>query len=283
MSLISKVICKERVMIGRFMTERSSAYLKTSLFIFLGLTAPFILNAQTTSYKQFSPEFQLNRAISDRWAVEFNFNTTFSDTPSESKVTNTKIQGAALVWAHYFFSPRWKFSANLSYYNNNDQPEIEQVQSHEWRLAVQSIYYLNRKGFTLSTRMRPEIRFVTDEDGTFQTTYRYRQMLKYIQPVNRPVLRQGTWYAVASEEVLFRSSAKSSGIHHFDRNMFVVGAGMMINDDLQVELTYTNEFAPRDDGNILSNLTSFTLTTNNLFTNIHRKIKKVLTRPEVTD
>jgi hypothetical protein len=59
--------------------------------------------------------------------------------------------------------------------------------------------------------------------------------------------------------------------------MFLVGGGYMITDDLQIELAYTNEFVPRDNGNILNNLTSFTITTNNLFSNIRKNIKKVFT------
>lgn len=258
----------------------SRLFLKTILLVCLGLQFfPLLLQGQTTVYKQFSPEFQLNKAVSQKWAVEFDLNSTFSNTPSEDKVFKTAIQGAGLVWAHYHFSPRWKFSSNLAYYLNNDQPEIGQFQSREWRVAVQSIYYINRKGFTLSTRMRPELRFVTNEAGTYQTVLRYRQMLKYIQPINSRILRQGTVYLVASEELLFRSTYKNTGMHHFDRNMFTLGGGYMINDDLQIELTYTNEFIPRDMGDQLNNLTSFTLVTNNLFSNIHKKIKKLVATP----
>ena len=258
----------------------SRSFLKAILFVFLGLQfVPSLLGGQTTVYKQFSPEFQLNKAVSQKWAVEFDLNSTFSNTPSEDKVFKTVIQGAGLVWAHFHFSPRWKFSSNLAYYLNNDQPEIGQFQSREWRFAVQSIYYINRKGFTLSTRMRPEVRFVTNEAGTYQTVFRYREMLKYIQPINSKILRQGTVYLVASEELLFRSTYKNTGIHHFDRNMFSLGGGYMINDDLQIELAYTNEFIPRDSGDQLNNLTSFTLVTNNLFSNIHKRIKKLVTTP----
>ena len=233
--------------------------------------------SQTTTYSQFSPEFQLNRAFSEKWAFEVNINTTFSDTPVNEKALNTKIQGGALLFAHYYLSSRWKLSSSIACYINHNEPDIEQVQSKEWRFAVQSIYYINRKGFTLSTKMRPEIRLITNEDGTTSNSVRYRQMLKYIQPINRPILRQGTYYGIASEEILFRSTYKNSGFHHFDRNMFVVGGGYMITDDLQIELTYTNEFVPRDNGNILNNLTSFTITTNNLFLNFRKNVNKLFT------
>ena len=53
----------------------------------------------------------------------------------------------------------------------------------------------------------------------------------------------------------------------------------MINDDLQVELTYTNELIPRDNGGILNNIISITFTTNNLFSNIKHKVGRLFTSP----
>ena len=58
--------------------------------------------------------------------------------------------------------------------------------------------------------------------------------------------------------------------------MFVLGGGYMISNDLQVELTYTHDFVPRDNGNILNNLVTVSLTTNNLFTNIGKEVGKLL-------
>jgi hypothetical protein len=221
----------------------------------------------------------LNRAITDKWAAEFDINNTFSNTPTQEKVFKTVIQGSGHIWAHYFFSPRWKFSTNLSYYYNHDSPEIGQYESQEWRLALQGIYYIHKVGYTLSTRMRAEARFITNEESVYEDIYRYRQMLKFIKPINSQVLRQGVFYAVASEELFFRSKYKSSGFHYFDRNMLVVGGGYMINDDLQVELTYSNEFAPRDNGDLLNNIISFTFTTNNLFSSLKHQVNKLFTPP----
>jgi hypothetical protein len=258
-----------------------SSFRKNLLFIFFAFLffSPFLLYAQLTDYKQFTPEFQLNRAINDKWAAEFDINNTFSNTSSEEKVFKTVIQGSGHIWGHYFFSPRWKFSSSLAYYYNHDSPEIGQYESKEWRLALQGIYYIHKIGYTLSTRMRAEVRYMTNEEGVFEDTYRYRQMLKFIKPINSQVLRQGVFYAVASEELLFRSTYKSTGFHYFDRNIFVVGGGYMINDDLQVELTYTNELIPRDNGGILNNVISITFTTNNLFSNIKHKVGKLFTSP----
>jgi len=248
--------------------------------VFFLLCYPVTLFSQTTVYTQFSPEFQLNRVISDKWAGELDINNTFSNTPVQEKVFKTVIQGSALLWAHYFLSPRWKISTNLSYYYNHDSPEIGQYESTEWRLSLQGIYYIHKIGYTLTTRMRAEARFMTNEEDVYEDTYRYRQMLKLVKPINSKVLRQGVFYGVASEELFFRSKYKSSGMHYFDRNMFTIGGGYMITDDLQVELTYANEFAPRDNENLMNNLVTFTFTTNNLFPKIKRKITDLFTQPD---
>lgn len=228
--------------------------------------------AQTTVYNQFNPEFQLNRAISDKWALEMNLGQVFSNTPYEDQVFKTLIQGYVFIWGHYFISPRWKLSSILSYYYNHDVPEIGQYDNQEWRFGLQGIYYFNKIKYTLSTRMRVEARFMTDESGVYEDSYRYRQMLKYIKPLNSQVLRQGVFYAVTWDELFFRSISKNTGFKYFDRNMFAIGGGYLITDDFQVELTYTHEFIPRDNGNTLNNLVTFTVTTTNLAPKIRKKI-----------
>jgi len=78
------------------------------------------------------------------------------------------------------------------------------------------------------------------------------------------MLRQGVVFAFASEEIIFRSKAKEDGMAYFDRNLFTIGAGYLFTDDIQLELSYVNEFVPRDDGNIINNAVSITLIFNNL-------------------
>lgn len=253
---------------------------KSSLLLFF-ITALLCVSgsrafSQTTSYKQFSPEFQLNKAFSEKWAAECILNNTFSNTPTQDKVFKTLIQGSAGLWAHYFFSPRWKFSSGLAYYYNHNQPEIGQYESNEYRFSLVGTYFIHKIGYTLSTKMRADVRLLQNEEGVYEDIYRYRQLLKFIKPFNSQVLRQGVFYGLASDELFFRSTYKDSGFHHFDRNMLTFGGGYMISNDLQVELTYTHEFIPRDNGNILNNLITVSFTTNNLFTNISRQVGKLL-------
>jgi len=222
--------------------------------------------AQTTSYHQFTPEFQLNRAFSEKWAAEFDLNNTFSNTPTEDKVFKTIIQGSSVMWAHYFYSPRWKFSSGLGYYYNHNQPDMGQYEANEFRFSLVGTYFIHKIGYTLSTKMRADVRYLQNEEGVYEDIYRYRQMLKYIKPFNSQVLRQGVFYGVASEELFFRSTRKDSGFHYFDRNMFAIGGGYIISSGLPVELTYTHEFVCRANGNIHKNPIIIKLTNNNLFT-----------------
>jgi len=233
------------------------------LFLLL-LISPSTLVAQTTSYNQFSNEFQMARAINDKWAGEAWIGSAFSSTPEENKVFKTNIQRYAFLWGHYYFSSRWKFSSSLAYYYNKDVPEIGQFYSPEWRLTLQGVYYIHKIGYTLSTRVRGELRFMMNADGVYEDKYRYRQMLKYLQPLNSNTLRKGVFYFTANDEIFLKPNAKTQGVTFFDRNRLEIGGGYLVTDDLQLELTYVNEFLPRDNGNELYNVLSLTITVNNL-------------------
>jgi hypothetical protein len=238
--------------------------------------------AQTNSYTQLGNEFQFVRVISDKVAAEIYIGSTFSNTPSESKILSTNIQRYISGWVHYYYSPRWKLSSSLAYYYNKDVPDIGQYFSPEWRLSLQGTYYIHKTGYTLFTRMRGELRYMMNAEGVYEDKYRYRQMIKFTKPINGKVLRKGIVYFVTSEELLFKPDAKSTGVTFFDRNRFEIGGGYMLTDDLQLELTYVNEFVPRDNVNELYNVVSFTVTFNNPLTNLKKRISSLSTekKPE---
>jgi hypothetical protein len=71
---------------------------------------------------------------------------------------------------------------------------------------------------------------------------------------------------------LFKPGAKTKGVNFFDRNRLEIGAGYLINDDIQLEIAYLNEFIPRDGGNQIYNALELTLTINNLFPNLKKRI-----------
>jgi len=243
------------------------------LFLFfLSLAFPFYAGAQTTSYNQLCNEVQFARSFSDKWAGELFLGGTFSSTANEKRVLKTNIQRYASVWGHYFLSARWKFTGGFAYYYNKDVPDIGQYFSPEYRLSLQATYYIHKTWYTLFTRMRGEFREIMNADSVFQFKYRYRQMIKFVKPLNSQTLRQGIFYLLATEELLFKPEAKTKGVTFFDRNRFEIGGGYLITDDIQVELAYLNEFIPRDDGNEMYNALEVTLT----FTNILSNLKKSL-------
>jgi hypothetical protein len=242
------------------------------LLVPLMMILPCRLKAQTKSYNQLANEFQFGRSINDKWAAEVWFGSAFSSTPNESRVLKTNIQRYFFVWGHYYLSPRWKLSSSIAYYYNKDVPDIGQYFSPEWRLSLQAIYFFHKTRYTLSTRSRVELRYIMNADSVFEFKFRYRQMLKFMIPLNSRVFRKGVFYAMTTEELLFKPDAKTTGVTFFDRNRFEIGGGYFITDDIQVELTYVNEFLPRDGGNEIYNCASFTFTFNNLLINLKKKI-----------
>jgi hypothetical protein len=242
------------------------------LIILFAFFLSLSVKAQTSSYTQLCNELQFARSINDKWAIETFLGGTFSNTPSDPKVLSTNIQRYIFLWGHYFLSPRWKLSASFAYYNNKDVPDIGQYYSPEYRLTLQGTYYFHKTGYTLLTRMRGEFRYMMNEEGVFEDKYRYRQMLKFVKPINSQVMRQGVVYFLTTEELLFKPNAKTEGLTFFDRNRFEIGGGFLITDNLQVELAYLNEFVPRDNGNELYNAMEITLTLNNLLPNLKKQI-----------
>jgi hypothetical protein len=119
-----------------------------------------------------------------------------------------------------------------------------------------------------------------NEDGVYEDQYRYRQMIKYVQPLNGKILRQGVFYLLATEELLFKPNAKTEGITFFDRNRFEIGAGYLLTDDIQLELAYLNEFMPRDENNEMYNALEITLIFNNPLTNLKNTL---FSRPSEAD
>lgn len=240
--------------------------------ILLSMLLSISAMAQNRSYSQLGNELQFARAINDRWAAELYLGGTFSNTPYESKVLKTNIQRYFFAWGHYYFSPRWKFSSSFAYYYNKDVPDIGQYFSPEYRLTLQGTYYIHKTGYTLFTRMRGEFRYMMNSDSVFEDKYRYRQMIKFMKPLNSQVLRQGVFYFLSTEELFFKPDAKTSGITFFDRNRFEIGGGYLLTDDIQIELTYVNEYMPRDNGNEIYNILALTVTFNNLMPNLKKKL-----------
>ena len=232
----------------------------------------FSLKAQSKSYNQLSNEFQFAHTVNDKWSLEVWFGSAFSSTDNEKRVLKTNIQRYVIAWGNYYLTPRWKLSSSLAYFYNKDVPDIGQYLSPEWRFTLQGIYFFHKTRYTLSTRMKAELRYIMNADSVFEFKYRYRQMVKFMIPLNSKVFRKGVFYFLSTEELFFKPDAKSTGVTFFDRNRFEVGGGYNITDDIQVEATYVNEFLPRDDGNQIYNCLALTFTFNNLLLNLKKTI-----------
>lgn len=229
---------------------------------------------QNTTYNQSWNEVQFTKTINAKWSAELDLANSFSSTESSSNLFENSSQRSLRVWGNYYVTPRWKASVFVAYYDNKDVPEIGQFKSPEWRYALQGTYYFHKIGYTLSTRSRLEIRHIRNEDEDYETVFRFRQQIKYLQPINSKVLRKGVIYGIASDELFFKSGAKVTGESFFDRNRLNVGAGYLFSDDMQFEVTYANEYLPRSKGNQTVNALVLTLTFNNLFKNINQLFHK---------
>lgn len=238
---------------------------------------------QTTTYGQSWNEIQFTTTINKKWSTELDLGSTYSSTATSSNIFQQNIQKSFRGWGHYYITPRWKLSTFVAFYNNKDVPEIGQFKSPEWRYALQGIYYFHKTGYTLSTRMRIELRHLKNGDDDYENVLRYRQQVKYIKPINSKVLREGVVYAIASDELYFKSGTKVTGESFFDRNRFSLGAGYLFADDIQAELVYANEYLPRNSGNQIVNAASLTLTFNNLFKNISKKLLHHTDNPKTED
>lgn len=245
---------------------------KRKYFVLAIFLIASVSHAQTETYGQSWNELQFVSTINDKWSAELNLGSTYSSTESSSNIFEQNIQKSFRGWGHYYLSPRWKLSTFVAYFDNKDVPEIGQFKSPEWRFALQGIYYFHKTGYTLSTRMRMELRHMRNGDEDYENVLRYRQQIKYIQPINSKILRKGVVYAIASDELYFKSGTKVTGLSFFDRNRLNLGAGYLFTDDIQIELAYANEYMPRDDENQIVNAASLTITFNNLFKKIAKNL-----------
>ncbi|OXG08696.1 uncharacterized protein DUF2490 [Flavobacterium araucananum] len=251
-------------------THKIFFYKACCLFVILTITN--LSYGQTTTYGQAWNEIQFSRTINEKWSTELDLASSFSSTATSSNIFQQNIQKSFRGWGHYYLSPRWKLSSSIAYYDNKDVPEIGQFKSPEWRFSLQGIYYFHKIGYTLSTRMRLELRHMKNGEDDYENVLRYRQQIKFIKPINSKVLREDVFYVVASDELFFKSGTKVTGLSFFDRNRFNAGAGYLFTDDIQAEITYANEFLPRDEGNQVVNAAAITITFNNLFKNLEKKL-----------
>jgi hypothetical protein len=253
-------------------------FMRTQIFLQLIFVCFFFLiqvqrvSAQEqTNYSQFWNEFSFTRALKGKWSLELNLGQTWTSSPEHNSMFSFNSQLYLRGWVHYHFSPRWKFSYFYAYFYNRYVPEIKQKGLPEFRTAIQAIYYFHKVRYTLSSRLRIEDRHLETDSGTNEAYYRFRAQLKLLYPINGKRIRQGVVYGIGSEEFYFKSGTNLTGHEFFDRSRFTIGLGYSITNDTQVEVTYVNEFLPRDKGDELYNALQLNFAFNNVIENVKKK------------
>ena len=248
---------------------------KPGWYIFF-LLIVFASNArgQTTTYNQFWNEFTFTKPLKGKWALELNLGQSYTSTGENINIFSRNAQFYPRIWAHFNATARWKVSLFYAYFFNQYVPEIDQREYTESRIALQGIYYIKKVRYTLSTRVRFEDRHIENTDGYNEGVYRFRGQIKLLYPFNSKFIRKNTVYGIGSDELFFKTSSNVTGSQVFDRNRLTLGAGYSLTDDVQVELTYVNEYLPRPNGNEIVNALQLNFSFNNLFSNLKKKLTK---------
>lgn len=266
---------------GRF-SFRASFFLRQLLVLFVLLvisaSSLFAQSKPTTTYRQFWNEFAFTKPLKGKVALELNLGQSWTSTPEHKGMFSTNSQLYVRAWAHYYHSSRWKFSGFLAYYYNKDVPEINQRKAPEIRTSVQTQYFFRKIPYTLNARFRIEDRKILSDENIWEATYRFRLQMRCVYPINNKFITGGTFYALGSDELMFKSGSLIAGTQFFDRNRLTLGGGYAFTDDLQLEVTYANEFLPRTDSKELYHAFQVNAVFNNFLSNLKKKFfhKKAL-------
>lgn len=239
------------------------------------IAIPFSVTGQTSSYPQFWNRISFSRPAFKKSGLEFNFGQTWTGNPENKSMFADNSQLYLRGWFHYFYSSRWRFSTFLAYHSNKDVPELNQTRAPEIRSGVQSTYFFKKIPYTLDGRLRLENRNIQNNEGNYETSFRLRMQLRCLYPLNARIIHQGTVYALGSEELMFKTSGGVSGSQFFDRNRLTIGGGYAVTNDIQMELSYVNDFLPREPVNKLINALQFNI----YFINPFIQLKEAFFKP----
>lgn len=227
--------------------------------------------AQIERENQFTNEYQFNRVVGNKTALEFNLGHDYTSGVNETNPFYKSSQVSGHLWVHYFASKKWKISGSFAYIYNKDVPEITNKKSSEIRFTAQGIYYLVKKDYVLTNRFRIEDRILGDENNTLDIVFRFREMIKLVYPISIIKFGKGSLYSIASEEIIFKTKGSTTGEGFFDRNRLTVGLGYSFSDSVQFELAYVNEYLPRNTKDKMYNTISATLIFNDLISVLRKK------------
>lgn len=252
-----------------FLFLRINCGIKLPLFFLILFNFPSF--AQTETENQFTNEYQFNRVVGKRTAIEFNLAHAYTSGINESNPFYKSSQISGRLWAHYYTHKKWKFSGFVAYLYNRDVPEITQKKSSEIRFAAQGIYYFIKKDYVLTNRIRIEDRILEQPNASLDIAFRFREMVKLVYPITLVKFGKGSLYGIASDEVIFKTKGSTTGEDFFDRNRLTLGFGYSFSDAFQFELTYVNEYLPRSTNDKKFNTISTTLIFNDLISVLKKK------------
>jgi hypothetical protein len=230
------------------------------------------INGQTINYSQFNFETSLSRVIKDKWSSELVLSETTSSLPGENGMFDLQSSFSIAVWGHYHVSPKYQLSGQAGLYFNRNVPDLNQEESTEYRFTPQLIYFFNRAGYILSTRGRPELRYIVESGSTSNVVVRYRQQLRLLVPFNSRVVRPGVVYGIVADEIYLKSKSNISGDTFFDRNRLTLGLGYAFSELLQARVSYINEQLPRSEADKSYDIFKVTL----IFTNLLDEFRNTL-------
>lgn len=225
---------------------------------------------QTHKVNEFWNEFSFTKPLAKGWSGGIDLLQQWSSNNNSKSLLASYNQVHFRGWIHYYPGARWKTSLGIGYI---DYEEVESVQpqSNEWRWTLEASYYVKKIGYTLRLRSRIENRGKEDSTEIRKTAFRFREELKFLYPLGgSKIIRGKIWYLIASDEVMFQSTLTPS----FDRNRLTLGTGYAVTDDIQIEMTYVNQYIPRQKQDQLYQALQVNFVFNNFLSNLARRWKK---------
>lgn len=246
---------------------------KQSICLLISLFVVLPIFSQTETENQFTTQIQLNKTIGSKTALELDVYQKSRSGTEETNPFYENSQESIMLWFHYFLNKKWKLSGMCGFIYNDDVPEINQTKLPEFRFSLQGTYYLfNSKELTLSSRSRLEDRILSDTDtNTIEIVYRFREMIKVVHPLTNIKLGKGTLFAIASEELFFKTSSEILGDELFDRNQLSLGLGYSFTDNFHVEINYINEYIPRTEVDKIHNIITAKFVLNDIISVLKKK------------
>ena len=246
----------------------NSNYRKTLLLlVFLGCQC----FAQTQKRNQFENTYEFNKVIGKKTALELNLTHMYTSGANETNPFENNSRFSGIIWIHYYATKKWKISGFMGYIYNHDVPEINQKELPEIRLAAQGIYYIIKKDYVLTNRLRIEDRILQDDTPSFDVVFRFREMIKLVYPITVIKFGKGSLYGIASDEIFFKTKSTMTGDDFFDRNRLTVGLGYSFSDAFQFELTYINDYLPRTSNDKMYNTLGTKLIFNDFISILRKK------------